>query len=208
MLQLLSHIITVKTDRHTNQSEYVYQTSELAGIIAHYTQIHNFAALNAVLSEIFSVCNSGRRPWSYEAERTFLQLTITGCALLTFLRIENQLQSDMYRRIDPLRMATYLDNEVDRISDSSTAGILTHLIDIYLQIFICWTVDIPETVVLPDIEVLTTLLETQDDDTFAKLLTAFARTKDPRVHALLIDFSNDDEQEVITLAKHLLLQYF
>lgn len=208
------------TERNAG-GKYVYQSSELAQLINGYKNTNDYIALDQILRELFWICNQGRRPWSLEAEQSFLALASVGYDLLAYLRSVRKISNETYAFINPLDMTLRLEYEAEHLQKvddpaDSTAdskglnnilAIFYRLIHVYISVFDCWVSDFPQMAKLPAIDSMKYLLETGNDSEFAVLLTAFAKTKDPIAKKILIDFSNDDEQEVKTLAKSLLAMY-
>lgn len=213
---LISNVIFY-TDRKNAGEKYVYQSSELEQVIDSYKNTHDYTTLDQILRELFWICNAGRRPWSLEAEKTFLALALSGYDLLNYLRAGRKVSNETYDFINPLHMIFRLeweaehlekmDNPINAEELNSICAIFYRLIHVYISVFDCWTSDFPEMVKLPETDGIKYLLETGDDSDFAVLLTAFAKTKDPRVKNILVDFSNDEEQSVKALAKRLLTMY-
>lgn len=204
------------TERNTG-GKYVCQPSELAQVINGHKNTNNYAALDQILRELFWICNQGRRPWSLEAEQSFLALASVGYDLLTYLRAVGKVPNETYAFIDPLDMTLRFEHEAEHLQkiDSqvnskgwdSISAIFYRLIRVYISVFDCWVSDFPQMAKLPAIDSMNYLLETGDDSDFAVLLTAFAKTKDPKAKQILIDFSSDDEQPVRALAERLLTMY-
>ncbi len=204
------------TERNAG-GKYVYQSSELTQLINGYKNANDNVALDQILRELFWICNQGRRPWSLEAEQSFLALASAGYDLLAYLRSVGKISNETYAFINPLDMTLRLEYEaehlrkVDDLTDSkglkNILAIFYRLIHVYISVFDCWVSDFPQMAKLPAIDSMKYLLETGNDSEFAVLLTAFAKTKDPIAKNILIDFSNDDEQEVQSLAKSLLARY-
>lgn len=192
---------------------YTYDPSELARVIGSCKSADNCAQLDQIQIELFWICHQGRRPWSLEAEQSFLALASVGYGVLTHLRAVGRTSSQTYAFIDPLDCALRLEytaEDLERADQqggdrwSSILAIVSRLTSLYIAVFDCWASDFPQEVKLPTSDSLRYLLETGDDNDFAVLLTALAKTNDPTVKQLLFEFSGDDEQPVRTLAQNLL----
>ena len=205
---------------HKGAGKYVYESRELAHVIKGYQNTNNYAALEQLLRELFWICNQGRRPWSLEAEQSFLALASTGYELLNYLRAAGKVTNDIYAFIDPLNITVRLEQEaehihihminskVDNVRWEGTLAIFYRLTHIYISLFDCWVSDFPQLAKLPAIESMKYLLETGNDSDFTILVLAFAKTKDSRVKQLLIGFTHDDKEPVRVLAENLLATYF
>ena len=196
---------------------YVYEPSKLERVISGFKTRHDRASLERLVRELFWICNQGRRPWSLEAEHSFLGLVSVGYELLTYLRAVGKVPHETYAFIDPLDITLRLEREVEHLqkvrshADSErwigTSIVFDQLTHFYIAIFVHWVSDYPRVVTLPTIDNMKYLLETGNDREFAVLLTTFARTKDLNVKQLLIDFSRDDEPPVRVLAERLLAEF-
>jgi hypothetical protein len=198
--------------------KYVYESAKLANVITGYEATNNYTALEQVLRELFWICNEGRRPWSLEAEQSFLALASAGYDLLNYLRAVGKISNDTYAFIDPLNITLRLEQEAEHLQEpnsqvdgdrwNSILAIFYRLIHIYISSFDCWVSDFSQIAKLPAIDTMKYLLETGNDSDFAILLTAFAKTKDLKAEQILIDFTDDDEEPVRALVEKLRATYF
>lgn len=207
----------VRFRERQGSGEYVFETRELERVIVCYKNSNDRSGLEQIVRELFSICNQGRRPWTLEAEQAFLELSATGYHLLTYLRVTAKIPNETYAFIDPLSLAGRLGSEAARIEKFRDRDrenwdwvlpVFYRQMSIFTKVFSCWASDHPQSAHLPSLDTMKCLLETEDDVEFAALLTAFSRTRSSQVRQFLLEFTEDDEESVRSLAGKLLSEYF
>jgi hypothetical protein len=211
--RLLGQHILYRESR--SQGRYDFDLPVLEKVIDEVKKTDDSSGLEQIVRELFSVCNQGRRPWSLNAERSFLVLARLGHDALCDLRLMTKVGDSTYASIDPLRAASRLASEAAHIDATdqegrwdAEVGIFDQLIHVYIAVYSNWTSDHPETAGVPHRDGIEQLLEGTSDMDFEIMLGALARTKNPVVEQVLESFTRDDEDAVRQVAKRLLAHHF
>lgn len=209
-----------------NSGKYVFNLFELNEFIVLMKNKGDFNSIEQIVKEIFWICNQGRRPWSVEAELSFLSLAKIGCGLLKYLSNIGKVSFDTYAYINPLSLALRLAYESERLEEvfqrplsigenpyfmdmsSQILPIFYQIISEYISIFYLWTFDYSIKVGLPNRKEVEFLLETVDDNDFEILLTSVVKTKNNEVELIIREYLCDDEQYVRDLAQRLITTYY
>lgn len=200
---------------------YTFKPDQLANAIADRLTSKDHAKSEQMIRELFWICSQGRRPWSSQAEQSFLSLASTGRELLVHLRSTGGISSGTYAFIDPLTMTLSLEREAENLkrrgyrNDNAdenkiwtlTLSVFDQLTHLYIDIFALWIEDSPQDVQLPPTDQMEYLLTIGDDSKFANLLSSFARTKNPRAIRLVADYSKAEGGWKRNLAAALLEKY-
>ena len=213
---LLGAVITYAERR--GQGRHVFDEPTIRRLIDGYWISENYKAIQQVVAELFSIAGQGRRPWSLVAEQSFLTFTSLGYEWLVRLRAIHHVEVGTFRAIDPLTAVSRIEQAIQSCQcwdDGESGHRRDHTLEIFdrivhfnVLVFDHFATDYPDEIKLPAPEALRSILEIDDDGDFARLLTAFAKTRRSDVEAILLELEQDEELEVRALAGHLRASYF
>ena len=188
-----------------------------------YFQNNKLESIYCMVEILFWESGQGRRPWSMEAENSFVGITNFGTELFLKIKKRIEIPVDFYRSIFEKLGSSYVffaRNDLEkRLENNNLCEEETTRYENYIACFdailhkhsiiaLNFIEDYPKEMLKYDTSIIIQLLEFVDDNEFEQLLTILSQTREPKAKEILEFYSLDDENKIKKISNYLLRNYY
>ena len=202
---------------------YVLSRDKIVKLIDNYFHDNNLESIYCIVEILFWESGQGRRPWSIEAENSFVEETNFGTTLFRKLKERKEIPVDFYRSIFEKLGSSYILNSRNdlekRLENNNLSEEEAERYENYIDCFerilqnhsiiaLNYIKDYPEDMLNFDKCIIIELLEFVDDNEFEQLLTILSKTRELKAREILEFYSLDDEDKIRKISNYLLRNYY